>query len=75
MKMVPNTDTYTKDFIKEGWSSLGFDPKSAYDSSVESTTAFSSTGGKYNYTVAGTFNSRGGYLQSIDIQSNNLSQA
>ena len=42
MKLVPNTDDdpFTAYYIKEGWSSLGFDYLSNYDSDVEDRSDF-----------------------------------
>lgn len=47
MLMVPNTDAYTKDYIPEGWASLGFGFKDSYDSSVETNEDYAN--GTYTY--------------------------
>jgi hypothetical protein len=60
MLMVENTDAYTKDYIKEGWASLGFDFKDSFDSSVETNADYGN--GSYTYDTNGTYFSKGGYL-------------
>jgi len=42
MKLVPNDDIYTRDYIKEGWASLGFDYDEKFDSDQETTEPYGS---------------------------------
>jgi len=65
MALIPNTDYYTKDYILEGWASLGFGIKDKFDDNVESDATFSN--GLYNYSTDGTFSNEGGFLSVIDI--------
>lgn len=46
--MVPNQDSYTKAYIKEGWASLGFYLYDTFDDSQESNQPFGN-GGEYHY--------------------------
>lgn len=64
MKMIPNEDIYTKNYIKEGWASLGFGIYDSYDPEVEDNTSFS----VYEYESGPqTFFAKGGYVKIIDI--------
>ena len=65
--MVPNEDKYTKNFIKEGWASLGFALDDDYDEVVENKTAYSNNTYKYSTDLLETFNGKGGYVQILNI--------
>lgn len=67
MKMIPNEDIYTKEYIKEGWASLGFDVYSTFDENVEDGSNFSKF--KYNPDLNGTqtFYGKGGYVEILDV--------
>jgi hypothetical protein len=51
MKMVPNTDIYTNQYLKTGWASIGFDFTDSFDGDVESADTFGNkSDGGMNFT-------------------------
>lgn len=80
MKLIENTDPYSKSYVSKGWASTGFEPLDDYDAAYESTESFgilnstctnftdgSTCQRAFSYSINGTFSELGGFVRSITI--------
>ena len=65
MNMVENTDSLTKNIVKERWASLGFEYNDNYKAGIESTEPLEAL--NLTYTVENTYMNKGGYLIYYDL--------
>lgn len=72
--MIPNTDPFTSKYVKEGWTSYGFDYLASFDQDYEDLKAFGYQN-TFNYTKEGSFYSLGGYVRELNIGNMTRQQA